>query len=298
MRQRARELETGVPVEPRFLFLGVLLAGLLVTSFASGAEQTKQKCAANSESAQDLRRAGKLHEARASFAACTAASCPGPIREDCAQRLKDIEAAMPTVVLEAKNAAGHDLSAVRVTMDGTLLREELDGTAIAIDPGEHTFAFEASGFRKTEDTAVVREGERDRRVRVVLESLAPASGIARDAPRSVDRDPRRPLGLALGLAGGAGIAVGAVVGLVAKATYDNALQAECGGDPNRCTPQGTKDGQTAHSQATASTVALVAGGVLLAGGAVLYFTAPNGRDVTVAATVGHDGGGLAVTGRW
>jgi hypothetical protein len=169
-------------VKSHFLFLWVLVGGPLATSSAAGAEPTKQECAVTNVSAQDLCRAGKLGEARARFAVCTAVSWPWPIREDCAQRLD--KATMPTVVPMAKNAAGHDLSAVRVTLDGQPLRDLLDGTAIAIDPSEHTFAFEADGRHKIEETAIVREGERGRRVGVVLASLDAPSDSARDPAQS------------------------------------------------------------------------------------------------------------------
>jgi hypothetical protein len=153
---------------------------------------------------------------------------------------------MPTVVPMAKNAAGHDLSAVRVTLDGQPLRDLLDATAIAIDPGEHTFAFEADGRHKTEETAIVREGERGRRVGVVLASLDAPSDSARDPAQSSASSTWRSFGRALGGAGGVGIAVGAIVGLVAKGAFDHALQAECCGDPRRCAPQGKQDARTAE----------------------------------------------------
>jgi len=92
--------------------------------------------------------------------------------------------------------------------------------------------------------------------------------------------------------------VGGIFAWVAKSTYDHARQDECGGNPNHCTPQGTSDGQAAHGQATVATVATVGGLALLAGGAVLYFTAPKSGDVTVAATVANGGGALTLRGAW
>jgi hypothetical protein len=316
-------------MNPRPLWHATLFGVLFATSSADAAKPTKHECAAANESAQDLRRAGKLREARARLSVCTAASCPGPIREDCAQRLKEVEAALPTVVFVAKDAAGNDLSAVRVAMDGDPLIDKLGGGAIAVDPGEHRFAFESEGLRRMESVVLVREGDVDRQVLVVLKPVpspasaepasvsagtesAPASSSAEPAAPSGDGSMRRALGLSLGASGGAAIVVGGVFALVAQSTYDRARQNECGGDPNHCTPQGTRDGQTAHSQATVSTVACVGGLALLAGGAVLYFTAPASSDgtspaspgsgqsarVSVAATVANGGGGLSLSGTW
>jgi hypothetical protein len=279
--------------------LAAHFALLAASSMAAAQTPTKQECAAANESAQDLRHAGKLREARTRLAMCTAASCPGPIREDCAQRLKEVEAALPTVIFEAKNADGHDLSAVHVTMDGDPLLDKLEGTPVVLDPGEHRFSFEAEGLRKTEDTVVLREGERNRRVRMVLQPAgAPNKEAEAAGPPTEEGHTQRALGISLGAAGIAGIIVGAVFGVVAKSTYDNAVKSECGGDPNRCTSQGAQDGRAAHSQATVSTVAFIGGGALLAGGAALYLTAPKSGDVSVSPTVGSGGAGLALHGRW
>jgi hypothetical protein len=88
-----------------------------------------------------------------------------------------------------------------------------------------------------------------------------------------------------------------VLGLVSKSSYDHALQTECGNNPNGCSTQGVQDGQGAHGQAAASTVAFVAGAALLGAGAVLYFTAPK-ASVSVGTTVGTQRTGLVVTGVW
>jgi hypothetical protein len=280
--------------------LAALLAVVAAPTIAVAEAPTKQECAAANEAAQDLRRAGKLRGARARLAMCTAASCPGPIREDCAQRLKEVEAALPSVIFEAKNAAGHDLSDVHVTVDGAALLDKLDGTPVVLDPGEHHLSFEAEGLATTEDTVVLREGERNRRVRITFPPLASSATkeAAAVAPAPEQSHLQRDLGISLGAAGIAGVIVGAVFGVVAKSTYDNALQSECGGDPNHCSSQGAQDGRTAHSQATVSTAAFIGGGALLAGGATLYFTAPKSGDLSVAPTVGTGGAGLAFRGRW
>ena len=54
--------------------------------------------------------------------------------------------------------------------------------------------------------------------------------------------------------------------------------------------------QNAEAAATGATVSLVAGGVLLAGGAVLWFTAP--RAQTARVGLAPSPGGFAVVGGW
>jgi hypothetical protein len=289
--------------------LGVLLAA----SPAMAAKPTKKECAAANESAQDLRTAGRLREARASLAVCTAASCPGAIREDCAQRLKEVEAAIPSVVFVVRDSSGKDLSDVHVNMDGAPLLEKLDGTSVTIDPGEHHFTFESDAFRTGETTVIVREGDSNRQVRVILKSTtapesteaapaaAPAKTETHESAPLVDGSTRRSLGLSLGAAGAAGLILGGVFGLVSKVTYEHGRD-ECGGDVKTCSgptrAAGARDVQSAFSQATVSTVGFVGGGALLAGGALLYFTAPKSDDVAVSATVSSGGGALSVCGRW
>src|SRR5579863_2417832 len=113
----------------------------LCTALAAAGEPSKQECVTANESAQDLRRLSQLRAARTQLARCVSASCPGPVREDCAQRLTEVDLAMPTLVLVAKDKAGNDLSSVLVTMDGLPFADSLDGSAVQVDPGEHRFVF-------------------------------------------------------------------------------------------------------------------------------------------------------------
>jgi hypothetical protein len=280
--------------------LAALAAGFAGESLAVAAGPTKQECVAANENAQDLRRTGKLRDARAQLAVCTAATCPAAVRQDCALRLKEVENVLPSIVFVAKDHAGHDLSAVRVTMDGAPLADKLDGTAVAIDPGEHRFAFEAEGFRTASTSVIVREGDSDRPVRIVFEPAAPPPP-AQAAPAPSDGGGRRAWAIGVGIAGVAGIAVGSVFGLLAKSTYDQA-RSECPtGILSQCPAQAgqaTADKSTADGQALVSTVAFIGGGVLLATGVILFVTAPSAASVTVGAAAANGGGTISLRGRW
>ena len=302
-----------MPVTRSFGALALCL--LLSPSAALAAGPTKEACVAANEAAQDLRQAGRLREARQKLLVCVSDACPGPVREDCVQRLNDVNTAMPTIVFEVKDPTGNDVSAARVSMDGQPLVDRVTGSAVSIDPGEHRFAFDdANGLSHVEQTVVVREGDHDRRVRVVLQAVrtetatsgtsSPTEAPQPEAPASVNAgstgvgSTQRLIGLVVGGTGVAGLVVGSIFGLVSKSTYDNAFRTECRSTPNGCSTQGAEDGQTAHTQAMVSTVGFIAGGVLLAGGAILYFTAPSGDSVAVAPAIGSDGAGLALRGRW
>ena len=67
-----------------------------------------------------------------------------------------------------------------------------------------------------------------------------------------------------------------------------------------CDSTGDSALSDARSSATVSTVGFIAGGVLLAGGVVVYLTAPRTNAATVGLAPGAPGaaGGLTLTGAW
>jgi hypothetical protein len=298
-------MEARMPVNLRGrIAAAVVIVGVFSGERARAADPTKDQCIDANEAAQSLRKSEKLRDAEQHLLVCVSASCPGPVRDDCAQRLTELRSVIPTVVFVVKDDADQDLSDVHVTMDDQPLASKLDGTAIAIDPGPHRFVFEAAGRQKEERSLVIREGEKDRHERVILVATpvaapppavperAPATPV--EPPPSKDGRAQRMAGLVVGGVGIAGVVVGGVFGILAKSTYDSALT-HCPSGTNQCLPTGVTGGKTAHSQATVSTVAFIAGGALVAGGVVLYFSAPRGA-VTVSPTVGIGSAGVDIDG--
>ena len=112
---------------------------------ADAADPTTAECLSANEASLTARSQQKLRDARAKLLTCAAPSCPRDVRDECTRGINEINAALPTIVFEAKDDAGADLIAVKVTMDGEVLTDHLEGTAIAVDPGAHTFAFESAG---------------------------------------------------------------------------------------------------------------------------------------------------------
>ena len=111
---------------------------------------------------------GKWIDAERKLATCMAASCPIPVREDCAQRLVDVGRAIPSIVFEWKDRAGNPVRLARVTMDGQALPDALAGKPVRLDPGEHRFAFEADGLSPVEKSLTMREGEQGRKETIVF----------------------------------------------------------------------------------------------------------------------------------
>lgn len=255
-------------MKTKLVMLFVLLAR------PSAAAPNASECALAAEKSLTLRKQHALRAARSELLVCAAASCPDVIREECARRMAEVNAAIPTVVFEARDEAGRDLSAVTVTMDGAKLADRLDGNAIAIEPGEHAFTFETATFPAVQKSFVVREGEKDRREQIVL--VAPA--VIPPPPPFVRIEPQRPpktqrtIALGVGAAGLASILAGVAFGSIAAIDWSHA-QSDCG---SGCGPsaQAQNERNDALGFATAANVTLVVGAVFLVTSVVLWLTAP------------------------
>ena len=151
----------------------MVTATLTLSPVSAIADVKKAACIEANTKAQDLRREGKLSEARGQLRTCADPSCPELVRDDCTKRLDDLERAQPTIIFGAKDASGRDMGAVAVTVDGRPLAEKLDGTPLRVDPGEHVFTFSAGDQSPVTQTFIIREGERDRRESLVIGPPAP-----------------------------------------------------------------------------------------------------------------------------
>ena len=263
-----------------------LFTAVALTLFAAPAlaEPTARECIDVNERSIQLRDAHALHDALGKLLVCANPSCPTEIRGECERRLAVVTNEIPSVVFAAKDAAGHDLVAVRVLVDGATVTEKLDGTPLVLDPGTHHFRFEASGEGPIETSALIREGEKNRPIRVTIG--APAS----PTPVEQRRNPTfRIAGIAAGVLGLGGLVVGALTGFVANDAWSRS-QRECA-TPTNCADysKAVADHNTASDFATVSTIAFVAGGISLAVGGVLFFAAPvvkPGPAATTGVTLG------------
>jgi hypothetical protein len=278
----------------------IVPAFVLLSPAPARAQDTDSVCIAASESAIALHKAGRLIDARKALADCSASVCPDPVRASCQQRLPEADHAIPSVVFQVRDAAGNDLAAVQLTMDGRPLEERV-GAALTLDPGPHTFTFEAQGLTAVTKTLVLVEGVKDRSEVVVLGAPPPPSApptppAAETAPPGGRGGSQRTIGLLVGGVGLAGLAVGSVFGLMASSKW-NTAQGEA-------YPQSSSDEQSASGLATASTIAFVAGGVAVAAGAVLWLTAPSDHPTaasqasawTIVPSPAPGGGGMVLRG--
>ena len=206
---------------------------------------------------------------------------------------------IPTVVFGATDSSGAGFSAVKVTMDGEVLTERLDGTALAAEPGEHTFVFETAGYRAVTRTLLIRQAEKSRWELDLLRDTDPdVSGrylasphrrVLRPEGRARDAEDPRDCG---GWHRDRGARPRARAGLAAIAQKSDAERA-CPG--SLCpTHDGSSKWSTASSTGNVATLGFVVGGVGVAAAAVLWLTAPSAP----GTRLGLGPGGLQVRGAW
>lgn len=204
---------------------GLFVFALLV--FSPGVARADDEAAACSSAhlaAQKDRRDHRLTAAKADLLTCARATCPILIRGDCADWLVQVEAETPSIVVDARAPGGSAVSAARALIDGRVIAEVLDGTAIEIDPGPHVLRVEAAGKKAADRSVVVLAGARAQRLTVVLEDIL-ASDTSTSLAASPERRSSSPSVLPLALAGvgvvGLGLFSGfGIAGLSTKADLD------------------------------------------------------------------------------
>lgn len=179
-----------------------------------------------------------------------------------------------------------------VKQGGTVVPRESWGLALPVDAGSITIEASAPG-RKPWSTTIKIEGEKaSSSVDVPVleeapmeqqEAPAPAAAPAKtpvalpnEAPAETAGSGQRTIGLIVGGAGVIGVGLGTFFGLRAKSKNDSSKD-HCPNDPNICDQQGVNLRDQAKSAATLSTAFMIGGGALLAGGVVLYLTAPSSK---------------------
>ena len=108
----------------------------------------------------------------------------------------------------------------------------------------------------------------------VLEALAPAAGTS---GAGFAWGAQRIAGVAVGSAGVVGLVVGGVFGGIAISKNNQSKQQCSPADPTFCNDAGVSLREETKTASTVSTAAMVVGGVALAGGVVLFVTAPSGK---------------------
>jgi hypothetical protein len=188
------------------------LAASLLSASAHADEPDKARCAAAYERAQELQRTDSLSAARKQLVICSE-TCPGRLRRDCLAWIDDVDALMPTIVLQPRDAEGRPVRQARVTIDGELLTETVDPkAALSIDPGTHVLRFEHPDLVTAEVRVTVHGAERGREVAITL-WRRPEPPPPAPAPRPAPPHGHRASAYVFGIAGALAIAAGAALAI-------------------------------------------------------------------------------------
>ena len=196
---------------------------------------------------------------------------------------------------------------VHVQRDGTTVDPAVLGTRIPVDPGGHEITASAEGKRTWSTTVEVTAEPGNTKVTVPIlpdengGDVAPVDGVEleRRAPELKDDGGGSTQRILAGVVGGVGVVgvvVGSVFGLKASSDWDEA-KSKCSAYPEGCGSDGKQLGDDAQGAATLSTIAFVVGGAGIAGGLILWFTAPDG-DAAAETAVGIGPGRVLVHGRF
>jgi tetratricopeptide (TPR) repeat protein len=219
-------------------------------------------------------------------------------RLDAAKKLiEKLEPRIPrlTVIVDAARPAGLVITIAGVEVPASSWAD------VPVNPGPVEIVATAEGYepwRTQINTAA--DGQR---TEVSVPALVK---VALPGERVIEKETRRSRGrtiAGLSIAGAGAVMFGAsiVLALGAKNSYDTALDAHCDGMANGCDATGVAQTSDARKQGNLATIVGGVGLVALAGGVVLWLTAPRqtvevSRPVSVIPQVSGDGAGVVLVG--
>jgi hypothetical protein len=213
-------------------------------------------------------------------------------RQDLAtERAKALEERLSTLTIRAMTS-DDDSAHLEIRRDGVPVQRAELGSPIPVDPGEHVIEAVAPGKQPWSSTVQVGadaakvqvdipklESHADGKTPPVAAPVATSTSVTEppsDKPASSWSGQHTAAVITAG-AGVVGIGIGAFFGLQASSKWSDAKDA-CSNYPQGCDTRATDLGKNARENATISNVGFIAGGALLATGAVLFFTAPSKKE--------------------
>jgi serine/threonine-protein kinase len=237
----------------------------------------------------------KADKLASSWAAFQEAATLGTSRGEMARvKIAQVRAAalkprVPMVVFVVER----EVEGLELRRDGALVPHQAWGTPLPADAGELVVMAQAPGHQHWEASITVpRSTAEPLPIRVpALAPLnvapaqaaspesAPTSEAASSTPAGDDEgSSQRTVGLLVGGVGLVALVTSGVLTIVAAGKNSSSKDNCQPGAPNQCSPAGVADRDDAKNLADVATVAGIAGGVVLAGGAAIYFTAPSGPE--------------------
>ena len=199
-------------------------------------------------------------------------------------------------------------TAARVFRDEEELKGASLGVPLPVDPGKHVVVVKVGSAEARYPVTAV-ESQTAEIVVTAPAEIAPPKPVEERVtapPKPIETPPppadkpaesgNRTLGFALVAAGGVGLTIGGVTGVLALSNASK-VKDTCGPSYATCDQASVDNAATGKTMATVSTVAFIAGGALLAGGLYFVFTAPqaSSRSARAALAIGPSGAALQGT---
>lgn len=230
------------------------------------------------------------------------------------KRADKLESSLSTITIQVGPKSKTDGTTIK--RDGEALDPAVWGTAITVDPGEHTIVAEGPNVKPWKTSVSVGKGGKRWVVVPTLEPIAvapqPAAPVVTEVinqptPAVVVEKPRtvvvthtwsatRGIGVALGVAGLAGIGGGVYYGNRAKDLEDRS-NAIC---PDReCSDsEGLRLNDDAQAAAKRANIFLIGGGVAVAAATVMWFVGKPDAETVIAPSIGADHVGASLSRRF
>lgn len=272
------------------------LAGVFVLLAASvghgGDDDVKRACIVAHADTQRHRQKGELTSARDAAVRCAQSGCPDMVRGECLRWVPELDEIIPSVLIEAEDAAGAPAQAV-ITVDGVDVTTRLGGAGLPLEPGTHTFRADFGDGRHAEQRVVLREGQKRRRITLVMPSgavtsVAPPVVVAPPVLRAPNPSSSRPTWPLWVTSGAAAAAVGGFAWFgVAGREKEATMRASCA---PRCSSDDVRAMRRDYLAAD-----LFLGAALIATGATVWLHLAGAR---IEAAPVRGGGSAAVGGRF
>jgi len=279
-----------------------LLAVVSTFGLRAHADEGRAQCAQAYEKGQEARRDGKFALAGEQLVACSQPKCGDAISRECTLLYSKLQEAMPSVVFGARDEKEQELVDVAVSIDGNAVQQSIDGHAVTLDPGVHTFRFISKTLPPVEKVIAIREGEKFRLLSVTIVDphappVAAAAGnrtvaITTPGPTETGTAAKNDIPVASFVLGGVG-----VVGLAAFGYFRLSGISDFNSLKDTCSSHCTQDDVSGiRDKFVISNVALGVGAAALGGAAVVWLLhrSSGSQSTGAVSVVPVVGGGSAV----
>lgn len=206
----------------------------------------------------------------------------GAARADAEKRAAEAERMVALIIVKRSPELPAD---ARISVNGRQLKSEELEQPMRIDPGPVELAVDADGFERNVTPVRAESGMQSEAIAVQGARLSTKTVVKTEVRDGVS--PMRTVGFVVGGVGVASVLVGGITGILAMGQagiYRDACDRSV--TPNVCDQRGYDSAQSLKTLAPLSTITLIAGGVLVAGGISLILLAPK-SSTTEKPRAGH-----------